>query len=806
MRLQPFESCERELQAGGYDSPDRLVASLQTCYSSSAEEGISDAKELVPEFYGIPAAFENRSGFSFGVQTSGAQLGAVEAVRRDVCGPGPFVLLSRSLLESPLVSYFLPRWIDLIFGCRQTGAWGERSFNIGYWVTHGGALQFELVRDFEVRQSLISQVHSFGVNPLRQFTYPHPAKRTCPDGMGWRIWEYLNAEDVFKVLPAGAFEVYPDVTSYVDAQGHAKNHPDSPSATLFDEVQDIEFLPPPPDLEEVPRILTEKAFLANFSTTGERANPTSPDPMAEPHQSVSTFAAVKNVSCVIRAKPSSIIGGTACVYLSRSVCASVTEDAMHVVVSLIRRGASGTEFTAKPEETEVEVVVPLRGRASGLYGEGDTLVVALADGICEVFRFGNGVAYPPRFLLKPAVPSAVMKDLDIPLSPATPLASAKAVFPSPRSPATQKSPSDPLSSPNAGTRVTCGLVSQFYGLIVLGLENGLLALYSLRSLSLLRHVALLGQVPARRVALSGDSCDIWVLTDSSLGAYNLSGDAIFFSGDSSAFFRHTPPRSIAAAPNKPLAIVGHVHGVISVWSCSFSKNPPRYEQATLVSHSQDISPLQGMSEGPPSPQSPGETAVLTSGPDSDSRDPVGPFETLCKPKELRGDALEYHPNYCRTIGVSPQVLVCRLVLRARERKAPDISSLKFHASGLAIILNNSLSISTPFYRLGSRGRPAEARSAAESTKSAKPKSHGEEKAAPGALTVSSPRSGTAFFAARSAGICSSCGLLGDAVCPACERPFCNACLSGRVDVRPENGVYAPERLCPSCAGAFSDQR
>lgn len=51
--------------------------------------------------------------------------------------PRLFVLVNRAALESPYVTAHIPEWIDLVFGYKQTGRWGERAVNLYHpFVSH----------------------------------------------------------------------------------------------------------------------------------------------------------------------------------------------------------------------------------------------------------------------------------------------------------------------------------------------------------------------------------------------------------------------------------------------------------------------------------------------------------------------------------------------------------------------------------------------------------------------------------------------------------------------------------------------
>ena len=105
------------------------------CLCCAAMTNMADLKELVPEFYCNPEFLLNSSNLPLGQQQSGARLGDVVLPPWAGGSADAFISLHREALESAHVSASLHLWVDLIFGCKQTGPAAEAAHNEFYHLT-----------------------------------------------------------------------------------------------------------------------------------------------------------------------------------------------------------------------------------------------------------------------------------------------------------------------------------------------------------------------------------------------------------------------------------------------------------------------------------------------------------------------------------------------------------------------------------------------------------------------------------------------------------------------------------------------
>ena len=165
LRLEPFTSAHVQLQGGKFDHAERLFTSVaETWESASAGKGggLSDVKELTPEFYFMPDFLRNVNRLDLGTARDGSPLGDVVLPPWANGSAEEFVRKMRQALESEHVSTRLHLWIDLVFGFRQRGPPAEEALNVFHHLTYEGAVDVDAVADPVERRSAVAQILNFG--------------------------------------------------------------------------------------------------------------------------------------------------------------------------------------------------------------------------------------------------------------------------------------------------------------------------------------------------------------------------------------------------------------------------------------------------------------------------------------------------------------------------------------------------------------------------------------------------------------------------------------------------------------------
>ncbi|OQR95008.1 vacuolar protein sorting-associated protein 53 [Achlya hypogyna] len=184
MRLEPFTTAIQQLQGGRFDHADRLFKSVPAAYASASgcspsrhqSNNTQDVKELIPEFFYLPAFLENPNSVDFGTDQTGVRVDAVELPPWAQGSAAEFVRVNRAALESPYVSSMLHHWIDLIFGYKQQGPAAVDACNVFYHLTYEGALDLETVADPAMKAAYLDQINEFGQTPSQLFKAPHPPR------------------------------------------------------------------------------------------------------------------------------------------------------------------------------------------------------------------------------------------------------------------------------------------------------------------------------------------------------------------------------------------------------------------------------------------------------------------------------------------------------------------------------------------------------------------------------------------------------------------------------------------------------
>ncbi|KAG9478837.1 hypothetical protein GDO78_012476 [Eleutherodactylus coqui] len=109
------------IQNGKFDQADRMFNSIAETWKNCLE-GVTDFKELIPEFYGSDSSFLlNSLNLDLGKRQGGKLVDDVD-VPPWASDVDDFLRKNREALESQYVSDHLHEWIDLIFGYKQRGS------------------------------------------------------------------------------------------------------------------------------------------------------------------------------------------------------------------------------------------------------------------------------------------------------------------------------------------------------------------------------------------------------------------------------------------------------------------------------------------------------------------------------------------------------------------------------------------------------------------------------------------------------------------------------------------------------------
>ncbi|CAH2285272.1 FAN isoform X1 [Pelobates cultripes] len=163
------------IQNGKFDHADRMFNSIAETWKNCLE-GVTDFKELIPEFYGNDWSFLlNSLNLELGKRQGGKLVNDVE-LPPWAYDPEDFLRKNRDALESSYVSDHLHEWIDLIFGYKQRGSDAVDSHNVFHPVTYEGEVDFNRIEDPDHKIALLTQILEFGQTPKQLFSKPHPKR------------------------------------------------------------------------------------------------------------------------------------------------------------------------------------------------------------------------------------------------------------------------------------------------------------------------------------------------------------------------------------------------------------------------------------------------------------------------------------------------------------------------------------------------------------------------------------------------------------------------------------------------------
>jgi hypothetical protein len=165
VRLEPFTSLHIALCDQKFDKSDRLFWSISRSWGAVTSIA-PDYRELIPEFFTFPEFLINSNAFDLGSsQVSDNRLGDVVLPKWAHSSPHQFIEIHRQALESPFVSGNLQKWIDLIFGCKQSGADAIHAGNTFHHACYQSAMTKEVLASPEATNIIQEVARNVGIIP-----------------------------------------------------------------------------------------------------------------------------------------------------------------------------------------------------------------------------------------------------------------------------------------------------------------------------------------------------------------------------------------------------------------------------------------------------------------------------------------------------------------------------------------------------------------------------------------------------------------------------------------------------------------
>ncbi|OHS99755.1 Beige/BEACH domain containing protein [Tritrichomonas foetus] len=178
-RIEPFTTSHIEMQSGKFDKANRMFKSIALSYEAVTSLN-SDFREIIPEFFTLPDFLVNANHFNLGIDE-----GTGQSVDDVILPPWAksaedFIRIHRQALESAYVSEHLPDWIDLIFGCNQSGQNAIKHFNTFHSYCYQSSVTAEVRSDNQTLQAIQNHINTVGIIPGQLFTMPHPKRQYVP--------------------------------------------------------------------------------------------------------------------------------------------------------------------------------------------------------------------------------------------------------------------------------------------------------------------------------------------------------------------------------------------------------------------------------------------------------------------------------------------------------------------------------------------------------------------------------------------------------------------------------------------------
>ncbi|OHT12971.1 hypothetical protein TRFO_16917 [Tritrichomonas foetus] len=170
IRVEPFTTMHIQMQDGKFDSPNRLFTSIPKSYRACTST-LHDFRELIPEFFTLPDFLINKDKFNLACAD-----GNDVTLPKWALNPADFISKHREALESEYVGQNINKWIDLIFGCKQTGKAAEEANNTFHSFCYEGIITKDVLNNPSKLLEIQRHAGSFGITPRQLFVTPHPPR------------------------------------------------------------------------------------------------------------------------------------------------------------------------------------------------------------------------------------------------------------------------------------------------------------------------------------------------------------------------------------------------------------------------------------------------------------------------------------------------------------------------------------------------------------------------------------------------------------------------------------------------------
>jgi hypothetical protein len=183
IRVEPFTTLHIDLQSGKFDLASRIFNSIPNAYRMASSQ-INDYRELIPEFFFTSTFLHNANNFDLGFVND---ISAGEVILPNWCKTAmDFIYIHRKALESDFVTNNLPHWIDLIWGCKQTGSAAIDAHNTFDPFLYETVWDHERAQTPAMRPMVEAMLQHCGTLPPKLFNDSHPHRSITNPAVG--LW------------------------------------------------------------------------------------------------------------------------------------------------------------------------------------------------------------------------------------------------------------------------------------------------------------------------------------------------------------------------------------------------------------------------------------------------------------------------------------------------------------------------------------------------------------------------------------------------------------------------------------------